>query len=549
MPKYWLISDRNNGGVGSGRNISGLTFWVSDAGPLNRIDNWQRVTNRQFRTLLAAATDQFPLLPVDQNEDQAHLTILIHGFNSSFSHATNNYQNICERLFDGPSSLGLCILYDWPLLDMAQARASAEGLANVLSELFEWLSRKQKTSFRESCKAKLSLIAHGIGAYVLQKAMLVTWNTQNRPAHVNWINQLAMIAANVDNDLFDSGAPDSADGNAMLNLSHRITALYSSRDSVLGASAQPSQFSRRRLGRSGLANRPPTLSSATDNVWDVDCSSFFPVRVSGGSIHAVYFQTDAVVNLMRVILRGLERDVLEATGIVPPAPPISVERPPMKVAPPDTVSVDATADPSGGAHNTMVDSLLTKIKNNRVLALVIVLGTVLSGLAVFTDTISKIPDAVGKIRGFVFGSPQTETERKLVMEVGHRASEALKRLQEDEQDINLGTKKPYPVADIFYNVVRHLDNSFAREDRNGPNYSAFDEYRTSDFQSLIRQLVALKGADKQLQRTWAAFEELDKLSQLKSDERNKERSLEAVTKAREIIRNELLGKYFKSSIN
>lgn len=43
IPKYWLISDRNNGGTG--RNVSGPTYFVSDgAGPLNNIARWRRVT-------------------------------------------------------------------------------------------------------------------------------------------------------------------------------------------------------------------------------------------------------------------------------------------------------------------------------------------------------------------------------------------------------------------------------------------------------------------------------------------------------------------------
>ena len=28
MPKYWLISDRDRGGTGMGRNVSGLNFFV-----------------------------------------------------------------------------------------------------------------------------------------------------------------------------------------------------------------------------------------------------------------------------------------------------------------------------------------------------------------------------------------------------------------------------------------------------------------------------------------------------------------------------------------
>jgi len=38
----------------------------------------------------------------------------VHGFNNKFTSATRFYQDLCGRLFDGPDSLGLCILYDWP---------------------------------------------------------------------------------------------------------------------------------------------------------------------------------------------------------------------------------------------------------------------------------------------------------------------------------------------------------------------------------------------------------------------------------------------------
>ncbi len=40
-----------------------------------------------------------------------------------------------------------------------------------------------------------------------------------------------MVAADVDSDLFDAGAPDNDDGGAVANLTYRITALYSGRDS------------------------------------------------------------------------------------------------------------------------------------------------------------------------------------------------------------------------------------------------------------------------------------------------------------------------------
>jgi esterase/lipase superfamily enzyme len=328
MPKYWLISDRNNGGTGLSKNNSGVTYWVSDTGPLTDISNWKKVSGANFQALLAAAADAFPAIDPAENEKQSHVTILVHGYNVSFQSATSFYEKLCGKLFDGPDGLGLCLLYDWPSFgnilgyepDRAHARACAADLADILSALFDWLVKKQNAAVSNSdnaCKAKVSLISHSMGNYVLQKAMAAAWTRKNQPLLASLLNQLVMIAADVDNDLFDAGAPDNDDGGAIVNLSYRITALYSGRDAVLGASAGLKHFGTRRLGRAGLANRPPLVTQlpATDNVWDVDCSSFFPASIGGEAIHGAYFETDGVIELMRQVMRGIDRGVLQTTGL------------------------------------------------------------------------------------------------------------------------------------------------------------------------------------------------------------------------------------------
>jgi esterase/lipase superfamily enzyme len=306
MPKYWLISDRNNGGVGQGMNNSrpGLTYFVSDGGDLTNIGSWQKVSGGNFQKLLADAADQFPAdVP---NEQQSHVTILVHGFNVSFQSATAFYQKISDSLFTGDNSLnGTCVLYDWPSLgtkigyepDRAHARACAADLADVLSAMFDYLVQKQNAAIENpanACKAKVSMIAHSMGNYVLQKAMTAAWTRKNQPLLASLLNQLVMVAADVDNDVFDAGAPDNNDGQAIVNLTYRITALYSGRDSILGLSAGFKHFGTRRLGRSGLAHDPPLVTQPpeTDNVWDIDCSSFFDPKVGGEAIHGAYFATD-----------------------------------------------------------------------------------------------------------------------------------------------------------------------------------------------------------------------------------------------------------------
>src|SRR2546427_5003758 len=108
MPKYWMINDRSNGGVGPDPNPDGLTYWVSDKQPLTDINNWRKVTAANFEKL--AAADKFPAHDPAENEKQSHVTILVHGFNNKFTSATKFYEDLSGKLFDGPDSFGLCIL-------------------------------------------------------------------------------------------------------------------------------------------------------------------------------------------------------------------------------------------------------------------------------------------------------------------------------------------------------------------------------------------------------------------------------------------------------
>jgi esterase/lipase superfamily enzyme len=322
MPAYWMISDRalENGLPGGERGD--LSYWVSENGPLDNFANWKPVSADEFKNLLVAAADQFPVIAGGNNEQQSHVTFLVHGYNNGWDDAARLYQKLCAALYSGPGSLGLCISFDWPsmgsvvdyLPDREHARQCASDLADVLSELYDWLLDKQQAAFEDAqsaCKAKVSMVAHSMGNYLLQKAMAAAWTRKNQPLLVSLINQFVLVAADVDNDLFESNSSDGSDGDAVANLVYRITALYSGRDGVLGASAGLKHFGTRRLGRSGLAIHPPTDK---DNIWDVECSSFFPPSVSGMSIHSAYFDTDGTLALVRDILRGIDRSVLDTLG-------------------------------------------------------------------------------------------------------------------------------------------------------------------------------------------------------------------------------------------
>jgi esterase/lipase superfamily enzyme len=321
--KYWMISNRNVKGSSLGSDRDRLRFWTCpDGGGVKKLSNWSEQSRDRFKTALVAAANRFPTKTQEQHEDQKHVTIFVHGYNSSWQDAAGRYQSIVDGLFTGPDGLGLCILFTWPsdghvydyLPDREDARKSADDFADVLSALYDWLLDQQAATAEDgkACRAKTSVIAHSMGNYVLQCAMQTVWTRKNRPLLVSLINQLLMVAADVDNDIFKTGENvGSGDGEGIANLTYRVTALYSGMDQVLGVAAGLKHFGKRRLGRSGLDRSYPV----PDNVWDIDCSPFF--RVDERNVHSAYFEYPGTLELMRQLLRGIDRRVLTRAGTAP----------------------------------------------------------------------------------------------------------------------------------------------------------------------------------------------------------------------------------------
>ncbi len=313
MPQYWMITNRNVLTNTLGDTIDKLSFWVTSSESVDDLTEWQQVSAAKFQDALVAAARKFPVIPENQNEDQKHVTLFVHGYNNTWKDAVKRYQQIARMLYQGSDSMGVCILYSWPsngksyayLPDRADAASSGPALADILCGFYDWLVANQEAAAADpskSCKAKVSIIAHSMGNYVLQKAMQSAWTRKNRPQLVSLLNQCLLVAADVDNDLFKGGEViGDTDGDAMTSLSYRITALYSGRDSVLGASAGLKHFGKRRLGRSGLDRNYPI----PDNLHQEDCTNYFADDEK--DIHSAYFRNDGVLALMRQLLRGIDR--------------------------------------------------------------------------------------------------------------------------------------------------------------------------------------------------------------------------------------------------
>jgi esterase/lipase superfamily enzyme len=336
----WLITNRNQippaGSPGNdkpsfGSKLDDLTYWTLDPAKPNADitdrSNWTTRDLNSFRDALVAVTNKFPDPLTTPPENQKHLTLFIHGYDDDFKATIQRYDTIARTLFDGPNSLGELVCFDWPsegsllgyLPDRSSARKTGDDLTDVLSELYDWMSDKQVAATQNvnnACRAKTSIIAHSMGNYALEYAMNALWTRKNQPLLVSLMQEVIMVAADVDNDLFRSGENVShGDGEGLANLSYRITALYTGRDNVLGASAGLKHFGKRRLGRAGLDDTYPV----PDNVWDVDCSDLINPAVNGIAVHGEYFNPDetGIYKLFRAILEGNDRSVLIKNDIVP----------------------------------------------------------------------------------------------------------------------------------------------------------------------------------------------------------------------------------------
>ena len=318
MPEAMMITNRNVQGNQLGEKTAALRCYVSDRpdSKLTSLDHWQELSRNEFRDRLIEIARGFPLVEEFENEKQKHVSFFIHGYNNDWQAALKRYRQLQRDLFNGATGLGQLILFTWPsngttsgyLPDREDARASGPDLAEVFVDLHDHLTKMQRVAAlsgaAQACRAKMSVISHSMGNYVLQKALAVASRQLNNPQLVTLIHQVAMVAADVDNDLFQKDQPPESDGSLMANLCYRLGALYTGRDAVLGASAGLKHFGKRRLGRSGLAD----AGAVHDNVFDLDITKVLPS--SAKDIHSAVFQHDETLALLEQILRGRDRGLL-----------------------------------------------------------------------------------------------------------------------------------------------------------------------------------------------------------------------------------------------
>jgi esterase/lipase superfamily enzyme len=331
LKKYPLFMATNRKvtktGLSDDRSESLTFFECTPGSPVSVFSSWRKLTLNEFVTRLKGIADKFeptpsqkaaaagrPVLADEDHPLQEHLSLFVHGYNNSWEDSAKRYAQIKEDLYD-KRGLGVLVLYSWPsngtsagyLPDREDARKSGEQTAELFTTLYDAVFANENMAAEtgdptKRCKAKISIIAHSMGNYVVQKGLTVAARRLNSPQLITLIHQLAMVAADVDNDLFQKDQPDSSDGSLMSNLCYRIGALYTGLDNVLGASAGLKHFGKRRLGRSGFAD----AKNVYDNVFEEDVTDLIVKK----NIHSAVFDSPKAMDLLENVLRGHDREFI-----------------------------------------------------------------------------------------------------------------------------------------------------------------------------------------------------------------------------------------------
>src|SRR5262249_6818700 len=155
MQPFLMISNRNRDGDALGSDTASLSFYsapeTTKPDDLKKLSAWTKVTRANFIAQLKQIADGLPLLPDAQHEQQQHLCLIVHGYNTDWGDAIDDYVQIKREVIESVN-LGQLVLYTWPskgsvagyLPDREDARESAPDLAQLFVDLNDFLVQKQR---------------------------------------------------------------------------------------------------------------------------------------------------------------------------------------------------------------------------------------------------------------------------------------------------------------------------------------------------------------------------------------------------------------------
>src|SRR5262245_52744318 len=83
-----------------GDRIGSMRYFEHQKGPVNKFSNWAELTRKQFVDRLVEIAGAFPVVPEDQNQDQKHISLFIHGYNNTWEGSVKRYEQIRTDMFE-----------------------------------------------------------------------------------------------------------------------------------------------------------------------------------------------------------------------------------------------------------------------------------------------------------------------------------------------------------------------------------------------------------------------------------------------------------------
>jgi esterase/lipase superfamily enzyme len=96
---------------------------------------------------LIDACAQFPDLPPEQQEEEKHLALCIHGYNNGFASSIDFYTRVYNGLFAGADGLGICVLFTWPSkgeVYRVLTTSSRYAVNGILQSIFSVAARRER---------------------------------------------------------------------------------------------------------------------------------------------------------------------------------------------------------------------------------------------------------------------------------------------------------------------------------------------------------------------------------------------------------------------
>jgi esterase/lipase superfamily enzyme len=248
-------------------------------------------------------------------DNKADLLLLLHGYACTMENALSNAAYLRRDYASADRPLEAAV-FCWPsdglitpLLayasDRDDARASAKAVARALHRFVDYLRGLPPELL---CKARIHLVAHSMGNYVLRNALQAMLSDLGGRRLPRVFQNIFLMAADEDNDAFEHETK-----LARLPELAEAVHVYYARDDLALVISDTTKVNPDRLGATG----PRTLTNLPQKVTLVDCAAVSTTGSIEHGNHQYYRLRAEVVADVRQVIAGVPPDKVNGRDWIP----------------------------------------------------------------------------------------------------------------------------------------------------------------------------------------------------------------------------------------